>query len=82
MIIITTTLIVITLISLSTSFGRGEDTLGDHRRAQIYKFEFFELILLLKLHTCHILPPSEIDLGLFWADLTGSEGQHLFHRIG
>ena len=27
-------------------------------------------------------PPSEIDLGLFWADFTDLEGKHLFHRIG
>ena len=33
-------------------------------------------------HTRHILLPSEIDLRLFWADFTGSEGKHLFHRIG
>ena len=33
-------------------------------------------------HTRHILPPSEIDLGLFWADFTDVEGKHLFHRIG
>ena len=33
-------------------------------------------------HTLHILPPSEIDLGLFWAVFAGSEGKHLFHRIG
>ena len=33
-------------------------------------------------HTCHILPPSEIDWGLFLAVFTGSEGKHLFHRIG
>ena len=32
--------------------------------------------------TCHILPPSEIDLGLCFAVLTSSEGQYLFHRIG
>ena len=32
-------------------------------------------------HTRHILPPSEIDLGLFWAVFEGSEGKHLFHRI-
>ena len=25
-------------------------------------------------HTCHNLPPSEIDLGLFWADFAGSAG--------
>ena len=34
------------------------------------------------LHTCHILPPSEIDWRLFLAVFTGSEGKHLFHRIG
>ena len=34
------------------------------------------------LHSRHILPPSEIDLGLFWAVFTGSEGKYLFHRIG
>ena len=32
--------------------------------------------------TCHILPPSEIDWGLFLADFAGSEGKSLFHRIG
>ena len=34
------------------------------------------------LPTRHILPPSEIDLGLFWAVFTGLEGKKLFHRIG
>ena len=28
-----------------------------------------------KLHTCHNLPPSEIDEGLFLAGFTGSEGK-------
>ena len=32
--------------------------------------------------TCHILPPSEIDWGLFCAVFPGSEGKYLFHRIG
>ena len=36
----------------------------------------------LKFHTCHILSPSEIDLGLFLADFAGSGGRYLFHRIG
>ena len=31
---------------------------------------------------CHILPPSEIGWGLFSYVFTGSEGKHLFHRIG
>ena len=34
------------------------------------------------VHTCHILPPSEIDLGLCLAVFAGSGGKHLFHRIG
>ena len=29
--------------------GRGDDTVGNPNRAQIYKFELFKLILLLKL---------------------------------
>ena len=33
-------------------------------------------------HTCHILPPSEIDLGLCLAVFAGSGGKCLFHRIG
>ena len=33
-------------------------------------------------HTCHNLPPSEIDGGLFLALFAGSEGKYLFHRIG
>ena len=33
-------------------------------------------------HTCHNLPPSEIDLGLCLAVFAGSEGRYLFHRIG
>ena len=30
-------------------FGRGDDSVGNLHRAQIYQFELFELILLLKL---------------------------------
>ena len=33
-------------------------------------------------HTCHILPPSEIDLGLCLAVFAGSGGKYLFRRIG
>ena len=36
----------------------------------------------LAYHTRHMLPPSEIDLGLCWADFTDLEGKHLLHRIG
>ena len=32
------------------SLGRGDDTVGNPHRAQIYKFELFELILLLKVN--------------------------------
>ena len=32
--------------------------------------------------TRHVLPPSEIDLGLCLAVFSGSEGRYLFHRIG
>ena len=35
-----------------------------------------------RFHTCHILPPSEIDLGLCLAVFAGSGGKYLFHRIG
>ena len=33
-------------------------------------------------HTCHILPPSEIDLGLRLAVFAGSGRKYLFHKIG
>ena len=33
-------------------------------------------------HICHILPPSEIDEGMFSAVFAGWEGKSLFHRIG
>ena len=39
-------------------------------------------IYIYTIHNCHILPPTEIDSGLCWADFTDSEGKHLFHRIG
>ena len=34
------------------------------------------------IHTCHILPPSEIDFGLCLAVFAGSGGKYVFHRIG
>ena len=33
-------------------------------------------------HTCHILPPSEIELGLCLAVFAGSGGKDLLHRTG
>ena len=55
-----------------------------------FSFFFFSLFSFLftgergasLLHTCHILPPSEIDLGLCLAVFAGSGGKYLFHRIG
>ena len=40
------------------------------------------MYVCMYIRTRHILPPSEIDLGLFWAAFTGWEGKKLFHRIG
>ena len=34
------------------------------------------------IHTCHILPPSEIDSGLFLAVFAGSGGKYLVQRTG
>ena len=35
------------------------------------------IILVIIVHTCHILPPSEIDLGLCLADFKDLEGKYL-----
>ena len=35
---------------MAGAFGRGDDTVGNPHRAQISKFEFFELVLFLKLN--------------------------------
>ena len=40
----------IALIPASQRIGRGDDTVGNPHRAQIYQIELFELILLLKLY--------------------------------
>ena len=37
------------LLPLQLHIGRGDDAVGDPRRAQIYQFEPFELVLILKL---------------------------------
>ena len=37
------------LVGRLAVFGREDDTVGNPHRAQIYRFELFELILLLKL---------------------------------
>ena len=47
-------------------------------RALVTVFAAFNVII----HTRHILPPSEIDLGLCLAVFAGSGGKYLFHRIG
>ena len=33
------------------------------------------------MHTCHILPPFEIDLGLFLAAFAGSGGKYYFREL-
>ena len=38
-------------------------------------------LYFMVLHTCHTLPPSEIDLGLFWADFKGSGGNIYFTEL-
>ena len=38
-----------TIKARSALFGRGDDTVGDPHRARNYRFELFELVLLLKL---------------------------------
>ena len=38
------------------------------------------VVVVVVVHTCHNLPPSEIDLGLFLAVFTGSEGRYLFQN--
>ena len=48
----------------------------------IITITFTTIIIIIILHTCHILPPSEIDLGLCFAAFAGSGGKSLFHRIG
>ena len=59
------------------SFGRTRKRLARglvvaHRQAPAFSI----------IHTCHILPPFEIDLGLRLAVFAGSGGKYLFHRIG
>ena len=39
-------------------------------------------IIIIIINTCHILPPSEIDLGLRLAVFAGSGGKYLLHRVG
>ena len=42
----------------------------------------YVVYLMVFRHTCHILPPFEIDLGLCLVVFADSGGKHLFHRIG
>ena len=37
------------MIILMITLGRGDDTIANPHRAQIYRFELFELVRLLKL---------------------------------
>ena len=53
------------------------------QRGDIQGFSFWYFFLfVLEIHTCHILPPSEIYFGLYLAVIAGSGGKYLFHRIG
>ena len=45
-------------------------------------YRLLMLCLFCLGHTCHILPASEIDLGLFLPVFAGSGGEYLFPRIG
>ena len=47
-----------------------------------YIILYYTLLYHMPVHTCHILPSSEIDLGLCLAVFAGSGGKYLFHRIG
>ena len=64
-----------------SKMGDGSGHASKHRRVK-RSLVFAKTTVAPRQHTRHILPPSEIDLGLFWADFTDLEGKHLFHRIG
>ena len=48
----------------------------------MYVYIYIYIYIVLYDHTRHILPPSEIDLGLCLAVFAGAGGKYLFHRIG
>ena len=70
----------VVVVVVGSSSRSSSTPIGEVRPAAHGRDDFAAGDLII--HTCHILPPSEIDLGLFWADFTDSEGRHLFHRIG
>jgi len=39
------------------------------------------MVTMTTIHTWHILPPSEIDLGLFWAVFAGSKENTYFTEL-
>ena len=63
-------------------FFRGETRLQLYRVWGHSPGSVYYIMLHYCIHTRHILPPSEIDLGLCLAAFTSSEGQYIFHRIG
>ena len=73
------------LIRLSTAgtFGRGDlrDTLGNPHRAQVSQFEFFELVLLLKLDKR--LPVERFEAAVLSVNSTlpPSEGYNILYYI-
>ena len=50
----------------------------DHSRRGQHHGRLPLVYMCMYMYTCHILPPSEIDLGLLWADFTDLERKHLF----
>ena len=48
----------------------------------IYIYIYICTLLCAFVILAILYPPSEIDLGLCWADFTDLEGIHLFHRMG
>ena len=55
------------------SIGRGDDALGNPRRAHFFRFELFELVLLLKLD--RQFPVEQFEA-------TGSASPLLFKQVG
>ena len=77
------------LVSLQVLAGRGEQHRAAQRRRVDRCGDRSHPLQLLgephgvrRLHTCHVLPASEIDLGLSLAVFAGSGGKYLLHRIG
>ena len=53
-----------------------------HTHVHKYIYIYIYIYISQNNHTCHILPLSEIDLGLCLAEFAGAGGKYLPHRIG